>query len=450
MNDSIAKNHEPLFDGVARKLGDIHRMLIEASDELESKTRRREGGGPTDLEVEVGQDEIHWWVFRKEPNIAELMNNTNVALICAQKLKEDSKILSKSPPDSYGELVSLLVHFLQTHNSEIDCLHEYLSKLRRTNPLAPTILYTYRVWGSTRRSDRSVVLDCDGDSAQPLVDNSRYIEVVCGLRHRDLYTIERVEYEIGSEIADSLDPGDPASYEPIQIPKRKLFLRTAHRSLLTFAEYFEMIRDSLRNVLLDIDKYNEQKDLMRNDAFWRKFIQFVKDLPRPEHQQWDFKEVLDMWKIKSRKEKDDAEVKFAELVAGFANAEGGVIVVGVTDRSPRIVEGVGDDQAIIEHRLKYTREVISEYVKYSRDIVQFHLTPIDDRAGTQKHCLVIAVAQASEAVAVKDAQNRFTYPIRLETGLSRVGKQEIVMKKLHLKADSYDFVQGFNRMLYDR
>ena len=87
---------------------------------------------------------------------------------------------------------------------------------------------------------------------------------------------------------------------------------------------------------------------------------------------------------------------------------------------------------------------------HPRDLVYFHLTPVEDATGNKKNCLVISIAQTSESVAVRDKQGRFTYPVRHETGLSRVDKLDIYGRKAHLKADSYDFIQDFNEMLYDR
>ena len=51
---------------------------------------------------EVGLDEIHWWVFRKESDLEELDMKTKETLALMQKLKEDSQaIKNKSLPKSY-------------------------------------------------------------------------------------------------------------------------------------------------------------------------------------------------------------------------------------------------------------------------------------------------------------------------------------------------------------
>lgn len=190
--------------------------------------------------------------------------------------------------------------------------------------------------------------------------------------------------------------------------------------------------------------------MLRSDAFWNRFIKKVKDSPKTEQSQWDFKQTLNMWHLSQDNKKDEAELKFAELVAGFANANVGVVIIGVTNTPPRKLVGVGDDLVALEGRQKYTRDVIAKYIQYPRDIVHFQLVNVVDENETRKICLLLVIARTSETVAVKDNQGRFTYPVRFETGLSRVDSSQILTKKLVLKSDSFDFIQSFNQMLYDK
>ena len=50
-------------------------------------------------------------------------------------------------------------------------------------------------------------------------------------------------------------------------------------------------------------------------------------------------------------------VTFAEDVASFANAEGGALILGVTDQ--RDIVGVGSGQEL-ESRLKFARDVLAD------------------------------------------------------------------------------------------
>ena len=167
----------------------------------------------------------------------------------------------------------------------------------------------------------------------------------------------------------------------------------------------------------------------------------------------DFKRTLDMWHIPSqtnKKVKTDKELQFAEEVASFANSTGGVLLIGITDTPPRQTEGIGDNTTEVERKLKYTREVTIKYIDYPRDLLHFQLIKVRNFKGEQKNCLVIAIKQSSEVVAVKDKEGRFTYPLRQETGFDRVALGILWAEKLHLKSDNFDFLARFDQMINDR
>jgi len=60
---------------------------------------------------------------------------------------------------------------------------------------------------------------------------------------------------------------------------------------------------------------------------------------------------------------------------------------------------------------------------------------------------VIVVAQAHNVVAVRGEDNRYSYPIRRETGIERADRDEIAMQKLHIKSDNFDFIQELEQFL---
>jgi hypothetical protein len=89
-------------------------------------------------------------------------------------------------------------------------------------------------------------------------------------------------------------------------------------------------------------------------------------------------------------------VTFAEDVASLANAEGGVLVVGVNNN--REVVGIGSGGEL-ESRLKFARDILAERLEYPREIVAFAQVMAPDASGTLRACL-IAVAKAMEPVGV--------------------------------------------------
>ena len=153
----------------------------------------------------------------------------------------------------------------------------------------------------------------------------------------------------------------------MEIPEREVIARASSLVLDEFAIFFEWIRNSLRNVLLDIDKCVSQRNLMHSDLFWRRFISAAVHTKKHETQLWDFKETLTVWHAKGDA-KNAAKVTFAEEVASFANAQGGVLVLGVKDS--REIVGIGSGGEL-ESRLKFARDILAERLEYPRDVVTF-------------------------------------------------------------------------------
>jgi hypothetical protein len=94
-------------------------------------------------------------VFKKEPHLEELAARAQAALDAAQSLKQASTQLRKqhrSP--AYEDLVSALGTFALERSSEIHVLRDFAAWMYARDPFAPSILYSYRVWGDTRRGDR--------------------------------------------------------------------------------------------------------------------------------------------------------------------------------------------------------------------------------------------------------------------------------------------------------
>jgi len=445
--------HKELFSGYSLKLGKTFWYILKAANEMDRRRYRTLADGAfeqtvtTDFGKEVGSDEMHWWIFKKEDKIDELQKRTKQALPFVQKLKENSKKLITNPPSKYDELVSTLKEFAESHGSEIDVLYEYVAWLHKRNILAPCILYTYRVWGATRRSDRWVGIEAENlDTEDPSIIE-RLTAIVFGLARRGRYTLNSVYYEVSHEIYDSLDPEYSG---PVSIPMNRVLIQTSYESLGEFATFFEFIRNSLRNILLDIEKCEEQKVLMKSESFWNAFIEKARHARKAEPQLWDFKKTLNMWHVKKPDVKAEKELDFCEAIASLANAEGGVLIIGISDTSPREILGIGEDTVEIERRLKYTRKVIANYIKYDRDIVYFQQVSLKDKSGNERICLVIVIAQAEEVVSVKDKKGKFSYPVRRATGLDRIDRDEIAIKKLHIKNDNYDFIKELYQFTYDK
>lgn len=439
-------NHEELFTGASWEIGKIHWYIQKADTEMRNKCYVKGGDALelTDFGKDVMPDEIHWWVFKKETEVEELLKNTENTLNSAQKLKGDSFGLKEEYHlESYPDLIRRIKEFTESHREEIQALYDYVVWLHKKDVLAPCILFTYRVWGSTRLADRRVEITASTISGdQEMVKICT--EFALGLRTTFFYTIEHVYLDIACDIADSIDPEHQSS---ISVPEQTLVVRTSHKILDEFATYFEELRESLRNIILDIKGYNAQTELLYRESFWKSFITKAMSANRIENQLWDFKETLEMWHIEHRG-KEEAEIKFCEQIAAFANVNGGVLIVGITDKSPRRIIGVQD----LENKLKFTEEVLKRHINYATDFVHFQQILMKDEAGNNKKSLIIAIAQTKDVVSVRDKSGRFSYPIRLGTGLGRSDHDKIKYSKTNVlhDHDNYNFIISLDRFLHDR
>jgi hypothetical protein len=243
-----------------------------------------------------------------------------------------------------------------------------------------------------------------------------------------------LEYEM-------FENSDPENMGTVSVPEGRVARRAAHDVYDNCAVYFTEMRDSLRNIVLDIHKMKEQSELFQSDKFWREFIPKAAKSKTVEQQLWDFKETLNIWHaLKADEERRKAKVTFAEDVASFANSTGGVLVVGVTDK--REIVGVGDGKEL-ENRLKVASDVLAAHVHYDHELASFRQVDVGG-----KICLVVVISQAYKAVAVNDGLGRFSYPVRRETGITRVAMEHVPVMK-HLKSDNRDFMDALKRFVRD-
>jgi hypothetical protein len=385
--------HEALLSDAAMKLGEIHGAILKSAHIMDKERRItvKRGAGSTyewtAFSERVGQDEIHWWIYENETDADELLAMTEEALEAAQVLKTDSAKLKDNEPESYEALLISLKEFADEHRPEIDALYRYVGSLEKRHAMAPRILFTYRVWGSTRMADREMTFE--GDETEQWKDSTvrALAEIVLGVRERWNHVYWNKYHEVGFEIYETLDPEVTPPDTPIIPPERTVVRRTARAVYDNCATYFSEIRDSLRNIQLDVSKFKEQQELYESDEFWRAFIKKACEAKTAETQLWDFKKTLPIWHVKDDPERRKRKAAFAEDVASFANARGGVLIVGVTDR--REVIGIGDGRDL-EHRLKVARDVLAEFLEYDREITSFRQIGMGERR--DKVCLVIVIS----------------------------------------------------------
>jgi hypothetical protein len=207
----------------------------------------------------------------------------------------------------------------------------------------------------------------------------------------------------------------------------------------------ETIQSYPQSGVMEAEKSTEHPDFLNDDVFWRAFIEKVSQTPKAEPQLWDCKQTLRMWHVEKNPEKEQAKVIFCEDVACFANARGGVLIVGVDDK--REIVGLGSGHEL-ESRLKFAADVLSKQIEYPRDFSRLRQVVVPGKDGTDRVCLVIVIAQTREPVAVRDDASRYTYPVRRETGLTRVSRRELSEAKTQVKSDNHEFQRELYLFVY--
>ena len=434
--EKMLQEHSNLFEYPISKIGELHYKILK-SKKIVDEQRKKD----IDFDKEIGLDEIRWWVFYKETNLKELKNNTNRVLEISQKIKDKSVELKQSSRSKkYPELISKIKKFCVDHESEIQFLLDYVDWLNAKDPRAVTMLFNYRVWGSTRMGERTVSLS----KIDEKIAINTCIEIVLGLiGGYSVPTVSKTCNNIIDDILSSKPLED--SFIPIEIPWDTVVLRTSYEVLAAMSEYFKFIRDSLKNILLDIEEYEKSDNILHNSKFWKAFVKNVMMLPI-ENMTWDFKQTLAMWEMKGKRKKEK-EVEFCEDVASFANMQGGVLIIGISNQMPRKVVGLDN----LEHKMKYAKDILQQGINYDRHPTHFQVLSLEDEQGVEQLCLLIIIQQTMDVVEVnnkKIANGRSTTstritptcPIRNETGITRVSNQDVSNSKAHLKHDSYSFI----------
>ncbi len=123
----------------------------------------------------------------------------------------------------------------------------------------------------------------------------------------------------------------------------------------------ENYEEIYRNLDLDIGKYVIQQSLISDENFWIKFVKKSMEDNRIETELWDFKRTLDLWNIKEIQELSKSKIKFCQHIASFANNQGGVLIIGISDKIPLKIIGLDYDS--LENRVRDLQCFFS-YISY--------------------------------------------------------------------------------------
>lgn len=389
----------------------------------------------TSVGREVGSDIPRWWIFTREANVQELHKATLGTFAAAQQLLRASEASRWDAPTSYESIIRQVRQLLHGHSREIELLLEYVASLRAKDKLAPAILFSYAVWGTTRRSER----DLPAKSEMSETERLRFAgELAVGIRGQWGATLHRVWNDLVDE-AESATQED----QPVAIPVGALLLRSQFQIQKRLTTYFEKVRDSLRHIDTLCQEFFQRENLFADDRFAKSLLQKVSRQPSAvETDLWDIKETLEVWEAPGDRKKA-AAIRFVERVAAFANGRGGVLLIGVADKTHEVV-GVRDP----EDRMKHIQSMISRYAEADSEFVKVRTVDIE-QTGVRKTCIVVAVGETESPVGVQLENGSYVYPLRVASGTERISRKELVQRKAHKKGTSFAFTRELNEWVFD-
>lgn len=178
-----------------------------------------------------------------------------------------------------------------------------------------------------------------------------------------------------------------------------------------------------------------------NEKFWRDFIDTA-TAREDERKLWDFKRTLTIWNMKGMtdEERDQAKVSFAEDVAAFANALGGVLIIGVEDASRSIV-GVSDSHQERENQIRTAEDTLKDYLVSDTDTGS--LASFEQILTSSKRCIVVVVGESPRLVEVKNCNSEYSHVIRREGNNIKLVTHEVLQlasRKMSREDVSYKFL----------
>lgn len=159
---------------------------------------------------------------------------------------------------------------------------------------------------------------------------------------------------------------------------------------------------------------------------------------RIETELWDFKETLDLWEIKENQELKKSKIKFCQHIASFANNQGGVLIVGISDKVPRNIIGLDYDP--LETRVRDLKNLIKKRTTYNENFVNIQQIKLKDNNNSEKICLIINIAQTMKVIGVLQVDGSYIYKKRISTSSEAVNPEKIRESKQTVYSDNLDYL----------
>ncbi|MEJ2249568.1 MAG: ATP-binding protein [Candidatus Lokiarchaeota archaeon] len=123
-------------------------------------------------------------------------------------------------------------------------------------------------------------------------------------------------------------------------------------------------------------------------------------------------------------------------MSAFANNKGGIIILGISDKSPREIKGLN----YIENKINQLDRIIHNFTDYNRGFVKIKPISLKSKEGEDKDCIVVIISQTKECIAVKDKNKNYSYYFRISSGKEKRTFREIKDIKKEINRDNYKFI----------
>ncbi|MEE9376539.1 MAG: AAA family ATPase [Candidatus Lokiarchaeia archaeon] len=403
-------------------------------------------------------------IFSNDPVLSTLLtllknNFFDIILLIPDKRKfnkdSDKKNIVNTKLEPNGENLAKFIHMKKVLNqdqwlSEFNKeLHEYLPDIITVEQMVNQLDRTYLIF-KEKEINVDLLIENEGAGILNIIHFLVYIKE---LKENKILFIEEPELHLHPGLETKLRDKFINISDKIQI-----FITTHSREFLPEnddkssvyllkKEHYQSIvnlipeeryEEIYRNLDIDIDKYRLQKSLMYNEEFWIKFIRKSMEDKRVEQELWDFKQTIDFWKIKDNLELTKSKIKFCQDIACFANNQGGVLIIGITNNYPRKI--IGLEYESLENRIRDLHVLIRDRTNYHEDFVEIQQIKIKDENNKEKICLVIAIAQTLQTVGVEQFDGSIIYKKRIGPSCETVNPNEIRKNKQLLYSTNSEYL----------
>ncbi|HEC37230.1 hypothetical protein LCGC14_0578630 [marine sediment metagenome] len=177
--------------------------------------------------------------------------------------------------------------------------------------------------------------------------------------------------------------------------------------------------------------------ILKKKVFFRDFYEKVIKIYN-EEDDWDVKKTLECWNKKiPRDVRRKKQIDFCEIVSSFANLQGGIIIIGITNSFPRKVIGVSD----IENRIKNLEEDLIRWIRYENKFYKIKEILIPNEKDEMIRCIALLIFQTKKPVSVEQENGTISYKKRLGTGMISTTYTILIKEKREISKLNINFLE---------